>query len=168
MQATDLILFSLIKLTCVHSWFFGAIRYKCVKKYAEKVSKYIPLAKEIKLLWKAKKVNIIPVIIGCLGTINSRLIKCFKRLPFQIKPEQLQVVVLQQSAAILQSLFAEHSWKTSTWRATSALLLPAGAGNQFICVICFFYLINCALTIIIIIIRRLTITNAVCNVSYPT
>ena len=79
------------------------------KKYAEKVSKYIPLAKEIKLLWKAKKVNIIPVIIGFLGTINSRLIKCFKRLQFQIKPEQLQVVVLQQSAAILQSLFAEHS-----------------------------------------------------------
>ena len=67
-----------------------------------------------------------------VGTINSQHIKCFKRLPFQIKLEQLQVVVLQQSAAILKSLFAEHSLKPSTWKATSALLLPAGAGNQFI------------------------------------
>ena len=42
-------------------------------KEDEKVNEYRDLAMEIKALWKMKMVKIIPVVIGCLGTIPKGL-----------------------------------------------------------------------------------------------
>ena len=42
-------------------------------KYKEKVSKYLPLACEIKNLWLLKDVKIQPIIIGCTGSLTPSM-----------------------------------------------------------------------------------------------
>lgn len=39
------------------------------KKYTEKITKYLPLAEEVKTMWKQNKVDIVPLIIGATGEI---------------------------------------------------------------------------------------------------
>ena len=42
-------------------------------KQEEKVNKYLDLAFEIKKLWKMKRVKVVPVVIGTLGTVPKKL-----------------------------------------------------------------------------------------------
>ncbi|KAJ8970403.1 hypothetical protein NQ314_001248, partial [Rhamnusium bicolor] len=43
------------------------------KKYREKISKYLPLAEEVKAMWRQEQVNIIPIVIGATGEIPVTL-----------------------------------------------------------------------------------------------
>ena len=54
-------------------------------KQEDKINKYLDLGCEIKELWEMKKVKVIPIVIGALGTVLRRLedylrnIKCWDR-----------------------------------------------------------------------------------------
>jgi hypothetical protein len=41
------------------------------KKYNEKIQNYLPLAEEIKSVWKLNSVTIVPIIISATGVIPS-------------------------------------------------------------------------------------------------
>ncbi|KAJ8935917.1 hypothetical protein NQ314_012585 [Rhamnusium bicolor] len=43
------------------------------KKYREKISKYLPLAEDVKAMWRQEEVNIIPIVIGATGEIPVTL-----------------------------------------------------------------------------------------------
>lgn len=44
------------------------------KKHTEKIDKYVPLAQEVKELWRVKDVKIIPIILGATGEIPTQLL----------------------------------------------------------------------------------------------
>ena len=62
------------------------------EKYKEKVSKYIPLANEIKLLWGLKKTKIQPVIIGSLGASTNRMQRELKSLQRKAIEESVKII----------------------------------------------------------------------------
>jgi hypothetical protein len=43
------------------------------KKYDEKIQNYLPLAEEIKSIWKLNSVTIVPIIISVTGVIPKSL-----------------------------------------------------------------------------------------------
>ena len=47
------------------------------EKYREKISKHLPLSKEIKMLYQLQEICILPIIIGCLGTYSAKKISNF-------------------------------------------------------------------------------------------
>ena len=48
--------------------------------YAEKINKYMPLADEIKCLWKMDKVVIVPIVIGATGEVPKKLYDSLKKI----------------------------------------------------------------------------------------
>lgn len=68
------------------------------KKYSEKINKYLPLADEIKEMWRQEKVLIIPLIIGATGEIPKSLLKNLDVLNLQ-----KDIYILMQKAAILET-----------------------------------------------------------------
>jgi len=73
-------------------------------KYAEKVSKYIPLANEVKMIWNLSSVKVQPIIIGALGTINSKMVKELRALNIGLSTRELQTIVIEESAKILRQV----------------------------------------------------------------
>ena len=71
------------------------------EKEKEKIFKYQDLARELKKLWN-KKVNVIPVVIGALGTAPKALPKRLKEIGIATRIVELQKTVLLQSARILR------------------------------------------------------------------
>ena len=49
-------------------------------KEEEKIHKYYELKWEIKELWSMKRVDVVPVVIGALGTVSKKLEKSIDRL----------------------------------------------------------------------------------------
>ncbi|XP_063599498.1 uncharacterized protein LOC134775819 [Penaeus indicus] len=64
-------------------------------KMKEKVDRYQDLKGEIKRIWKCKQVDIIPVVIGALGTIHRDMPEWLKKL------EMHELIVKFQQACIL-------------------------------------------------------------------
>ena len=73
------------------------------EKEKEKIFKYQDLARELKKLWN-KKVKVIPVIIGALGTAPKALPKRLKEIGIATRIVELQKTVLLQSARILRQV----------------------------------------------------------------
>ena len=71
-------------------------------KEEEKIDKYRDLAIEIKALWRLKKVLIVPVVIGTLGSITDRLEGYLADIHVGLKPVTMQKTVLLGSARILR------------------------------------------------------------------
>ena len=71
-------------------------------KQEEKINKYLDLAIEIKELWKMKRVKVVPVVIGVLGTIPKRLEDYLRNINAGIELAALQRTVLLGSARILR------------------------------------------------------------------
>ena len=65
-----------------------------MKKEEEKVEKYKDLRQEIIRLWKMKKVIVIPIVIGALGAVTSRLNEWLRRLDITVQAEHLQKTTL--------------------------------------------------------------------------
>lgn len=73
-------------------------------KYREKVSKYIPLATEIRTLWNLKNIQIQPVIIGCLGSCTKQMKQELSRLEVSIQITNLQECLLKETCKIIKRL----------------------------------------------------------------
>lgn len=68
------------------------------KTYNEKISKYLPLADEIKELWNMERVTIIPLVVGATGEIPVKLINNIKKLEM---PDTLYISI--QKSVILDT-----------------------------------------------------------------
>lgn len=75
-------------------------------KQDEKVHEYRNLAMEIKELWNMKTVKIVPVVIGCLGTIPERLEGNFNKIGSRMITLLVQKTVLLE---IMGESFRESS-----------------------------------------------------------
>ena len=73
-------------------------------KEMEKIERYQDLKREVKKLWKLKKVNVIPIIIGALGTIGKNLEKWTKKLDMEPKKHLMQKACLLGSAKIIRKV----------------------------------------------------------------
>jgi hypothetical protein len=81
--------------------------YNIVAKQSEKVQKYIPLAKELKRIYK-RPVIIVPLVIGALGAIPKLMQKVMTELSIETTTVyKMQKVVLQHSAAIIWDFLQE-------------------------------------------------------------
>ena len=67
-----------------------------------KIDKYRDLAIEIKALWRLKKVLIVTVVIGVLGSITDRLEGYLADIHVGLKPVTMQNIVILGSARILR------------------------------------------------------------------
>lgn len=74
------------------------------RKRTKKVERHADLAIEIKTLWKIKSLQIIPVVIGTLGTISNNLDQHFKQNCTTITMEMIQKSVLLGTARILSGV----------------------------------------------------------------
>ena len=76
---------------------------RVAEKEDEKIGKYRDLAREVSKLWNVK-VEIIPVVIGALGTIPKLLESRIKDIGISIKTAQIQKPVLLGTARILRKV----------------------------------------------------------------
>ena len=63
---------------------------RVIEKEQEKVDKYQPLKDEITRLWNMKKVEIIPIIVGALGTVLKNFGKYVERSGIELNIENAQ------------------------------------------------------------------------------
>ena len=50
------------------------------KKEKKKIERYQELKKEIKRMWNIRSINIIPVVVGTLGSTSKKLKNCIEEL----------------------------------------------------------------------------------------
>ena len=77
------------------------------EKEEEKVTKYQCLAREVKRLWQLKSVNVIPVVVGALGTIPKKLELYLEKRGTEVPGSLLQKVALLGAAGTLRQVFGE-------------------------------------------------------------
>ena len=75
-------------------------------KEDEKIKKCLDLATEIKVLWKLKKVNVVPVVIGFLVTLSNRLETNLKEIACNLSTVLLQTSEHLESGRILRRFLA--------------------------------------------------------------
>ena len=73
------------------------------KKKCEKKDKYFDLARELKKLWN-RKVTIVPIAIGALGTITKGILKGLVDLEVGGRVETIQMTALLRTARILRRI----------------------------------------------------------------
>ena len=73
-------------------------------KEAEKKEKYDDLKREVKKIWKMKKVSVIPVVIGALGTIGKNFDMWIRTLGLEKKKGLMQKACLLGTAKILRKV----------------------------------------------------------------
>ena len=71
-------------------------------KEEKKIDRYDKLAWEVKRLWTMKKVVVIPIIVGALGTVSQDIEKYIAQIGVAIRVEQLQKTALLGTARILR------------------------------------------------------------------
>ena len=71
-------------------------------KEEEKVQKYDELKWEIKELWSMKRVDVVPIVIGALGTVSKKLEKWIYSLGIKLNIEHLQKTSILGTARILR------------------------------------------------------------------
>ena len=71
-------------------------------KEEEKIQKYDKLKWEIKELWSMKRVDVVPVVIGALGTVSKKLEKWIDRIGIKLNIEHLQKTSILGTARILR------------------------------------------------------------------
>ena len=72
-------------------------------KEVEKIEKYQDLARELRKIWN-KKVKVIPIIIGALGTTPKLLRKRLEDIGIDTKVVELQKSAILYSARILRKV----------------------------------------------------------------
>lgn len=77
-----------------------------IQKEQEKITKYIPLATEIKELWKQKTVTIVPIIISVTGITMNNFINHIKTLglPIQIHTNIQKAIILKTATIVRKFL----------------------------------------------------------------
>ena len=62
---------------------------KVAEKEREKVEKYQDLKRETARIWSMRKVEVIPVVVGALGTTKKCLDKRIEKIGIKIKAEHI-------------------------------------------------------------------------------
>ena len=75
----------------------------CDKK-REKIEKYSLLKDKIARLWQMKKVGVIPVAVGALGTITTKFEKYIESLGIEIRIEHVQKLALLATTRIIRKV----------------------------------------------------------------
>ena len=75
---------------------------RIVEKEGGKVEKYQDLKYEIKRIWKCKKVTIVPIVIGALGTLSKNFCNWMDKIEAREKTDLLQKVCLLGTAKIIR------------------------------------------------------------------
>ena len=66
-----------------------------VKKRIEKIDKYIDLSIELKRLWNASEVLVIPIVIGATGVISKSFKQDLEKIPCKISQLEMQKTALR-------------------------------------------------------------------------
>ena len=74
------------------------------EKEMEKVEKYQELKRQIKRLWKLKKVEVVPVVIGALGCVTKGFEKWIEKLEIHCNLGVIQKTALLGTARILRKV----------------------------------------------------------------
>ena len=75
-----------------------------ISKAAEKITKYKDLEIELKKCWNLKKVRIIPVICGALGTVSKNMDENLKLISKNIEFRIIQKTALLGTSHIIQNV----------------------------------------------------------------
>ena len=75
-------------------------------KEREKIEKYRLLKDEIARLWQMKKVVVIPIVVGALGTITTKFEKFIESLGIEIRIEHVQKSALLRTARIIRKVLS--------------------------------------------------------------
>ena len=75
-------------------------------KEREKIEKYSLLKGEIARLWQLKKVVVIPIIVGALGTITTKSEKYIESLGIDIRIENVQKSTVLRTARIIRKVLS--------------------------------------------------------------
>ena len=92
-------------------------------KEREKIEKYCLLKDEIARLWQMKKVALIPIVVGALGTITTKFeSKYIESLGIEIRIEHVQKSALLGTARIIRKVLKKgYCCETFDIWLTSAL-----------------------------------------------
>ena len=75
-------------------------------KEGEKIEKYSLLKGEIGRLWQMKKVFVIPIVVGALGTITIKFEKYIESLGIEVRIEHVQKSALLGAARIIRKVLS--------------------------------------------------------------
>ena len=70
----------------------------------EKIERYQEIKREIKRMWNNRSINVIPVVVGALGSTSKKLKKCIVELGVIINTALLQKAALLGTARILRKV----------------------------------------------------------------
>ena len=73
-------------------------------KERQKIEKYSLLKDEIGRLWQMKKVVVIPIVVGALGTITTKFEKYIESLGIEIRTEYIQKSALLGPTRIIRKV----------------------------------------------------------------
>ena len=99
----DLIIVDKERNTCQIVDFAIPGDHRVETKEKEKREKYQDLARELQVLWN-KKVSVIPLVIGALGTAPKSLRNRLHQIGIQTKIETMQTTVLLNTARIIRKV----------------------------------------------------------------
>ena len=74
------------------------------EKEQEKVEKYQDLKREIGRMWEIRKVQVVPVVIGALGSVSKGFDKWIEKLDIQCNFVDMQKTALLGTARILRTV----------------------------------------------------------------
>ena len=75
-------------------------------KEQEKIEKYNLLKDEVARLWQMKKVAVIPIVVGALGTITTKSEKYIESVGVEIRIEHVQKSALLGTARIIRKVLS--------------------------------------------------------------
>ena len=64
--------------------------HNVVEKESEKVENYQDLKREIKKLWNLRSVDVIPAVVGALGSVSRRTRQCLEQIRVDVRLGSLQ------------------------------------------------------------------------------
>ena len=100
------------KRTCKIVNFAVSTDHRIKLKKSEKKDKYLDVARELKKLWN-RRVTIIPIVIGALGTVTKGLLKRREDLEVGRRVENIQITTLLRTARILRRVLETwEDWET--------------------------------------------------------
>ena len=74
------------------------------EKEQENIEKYNDLKREIGRMWGIRKVQVVPVVIGALGSVTKRFDKGIEKLDIQCNSFDMQKTALLGTARILRKV----------------------------------------------------------------
>ena len=76
--------------------------HNIIEKKLEKIEKYTDLGIEIKELWNMQRVDIVPIVIGCMGVVDNSFVRYLGKIPAEINVFELQKIVLLSTCCIVR------------------------------------------------------------------